>query len=67
MSMAYIPVIRNLALLFCIIVGGLMITNIGVFCIACGPAVNKLAAVVLILVGAIPLVAQFTGGGAART
>jgi hypothetical protein len=49
-----------------IIVGALMITNLGVFCIACGVVVNKLAAAVTIVLGAAGLYYASRGGPVAR-
>jgi hypothetical protein len=56
--------VRALAFLFIIIVGGLMITNLGIICIACGDLVNKVAAVVGILLGAVGLYNEFKAGAA---
>jgi hypothetical protein len=55
--------IRALAFLFIIIVGGLAITNLGIICIACGDLVNKVAAVVGILLGVVGLYNEFKAGG----
>jgi hypothetical protein len=55
-----------LAFAFLIIIGGLMITNLGVFCIACGAVVNKGAAVVAIVLGAVGLYGQFQAAPAAQ-
>ena len=52
------------AFIWMVIVGGLMITNLGVFCIACSAIVNKLAAVISIVVGLYGLYGEFKGTSA---
>ena len=59
-------IVYILAFAFLIIIGGLMITNLGVFCIACGDFVNKAAAVVAIVLGAAGLYGQFRAAPVAQ-
>ena len=60
--MSTVKWVRAVTFLFIIIVGGLAITNLGIICIACGDLVNKVAAVVGILLGVVGLYNEFKAG-----
>ncbi len=45
-------IVRSVAWAWLIIIGGLMITPGGIYCIACGPLLNKVVAVISIAIGA---------------
>lgn len=59
-------IFRQLAWAWIIIIGVMMITPNGIYCIACGPMLNKLLAIASIVIGVITGAVTNMSGRAAR-